>query len=91
MTMAFPEFVRAYSSGSILEDASWRAYDIAGMVEDTDVAKALKFLGYEHVSSLAVDYGIAHELRAKHLLGLWWVWRSIATGQRRKGLKGVGK
>lgn len=90
--MHFKDFVSRYNDGSILEDAAWRAYDIEGMALDNHAYEALKLIQVPHRGSLNPAYarvaawydGVRSADRAKMLLGYWYVWRSIATGQRRR-------
>jgi len=92
-TYSFREFIELYDSGEIQNDASWRAYDIGAMSSNTHVRAALKVLRYRvskelelSCARIAADYQIATPMRANYLLGLWYVWRSIAQGQRTRKL-----
>ena len=89
--MNFREFYKAYTDGSIREDACWRAYDIPAMASLRNAKDALKRLGYLDTSILGFeqarhDLGLVSVTLCRHLLGMWKVWMDITTGERRKGL-----
>lgn len=93
MTKSFKEFIEAYDNGTITDDAAWRAYDIEGMCgnalsDDTISTKAMGILRVREIghfnrcARVAADYDIASPARANMLLAYWWLWASIALGER---------
>jgi hypothetical protein len=91
--MNFPEFIRAYSDGTIHNDATWRAYDIPAMAEVSSRAKeGLKALGMRPgdgviaYNQVAADYGLDTSFRARHMLALWRAWLRVAHGRAKRGL-----
>lgn len=92
MTKTFKEFITAYDDGSIIEDAAWRAYDIETMSTCNHAFAALPLVNYpsrrhdNQYAAVAAKYDLLTAARAEHLLGLWFVWRSLAIGDRRRGL-----
>lgn len=90
MTLAFREFVPKYHDGSIMQDASWRAYDIERMATERKAKNALKALGYSELNQFgfeqaARDFNLAHATQARQLLSLWWTWARIALGEITRG------
>lgn len=87
--MYFKEFIQRYNDGSIVEDASWRAYDIAGMATHGQSLKAAKeLLGGKHpkdhaFARIAAEYGLPNVNNAYYMATVWYVWNTIATGSRK--------
>lgn len=89
---SFREFREAYQNGTIVEDATWRAYDIEDMVNPTRSGEGLRQLtnyqaDYFGYAAFAAIYGIENAQRAQFLLGLWRTWQRIATGEVKQRLK----
>lgn len=89
--MNFKDFIAAYGDGSITKDATWRAYGIDAMVRPSSIREAMKSLGYRDfsytgLSQLARDYGLANAPYAANILGLWWTWKRIASGEVKRRL-----
>jgi len=80
---SFNVFIDQFNDGSITEDAAWRAYNIEAMAE-----KGGKQFWTEEQLQIAEQQKTRGMMkpRAEYLFKLWRMWRSIATGHRRKCL-----
>lgn len=91
--MTFPEFLHAFTTGTLEDDAAWRAYDIIPFMKRIGghqrigyVRGALKRLGMAYAGELALPefcarYGV-DLAEAPTLLGAWWLWSGIDAGRR---------
>lgn len=84
--MTFPEFLEAYESGNLEQDAAWRAYDIPVAVRPVHIRSALKQLRLQYAGELAIPefqarYGITERWRAEGILGAWYLWSAIDAGR----------
>jgi hypothetical protein len=90
--MTFAEFRDALRTGTIENDAAWRAYDLEGSMRPIYPSKALKRLGLAYAGELAIPefmarYGYQDREQAVRDLGLWWLWNLVDDNRYVVGLK----
>lgn len=85
---AFLEFAKREVDGTILEDASYRAYDLDRHTGERTLQNALRYVGYPGICGLME---LRSDLRGMGYTGdiagpllRWYVWHRLCTGELRK-------
>lgn len=76
--MTFREFLAAWRGNTLVESATWRAYDFENYVCARHVRKALKALSLSYAGEHAIPefmarYALTDRKEAEIMVGAWWL------------------